>query len=559
MTKTTKPHFDFIVIGGGIAGLTFARHARAHGTVAVFYKKGLVDTATSWAQGGIASVSSPSDSIALHLTDTLTTGAGLTHRDVAETILREGPELIKELEQSGVHFDMESDDKAAPSEIPTLSSTSGETAPSSYHLHREGGHSKRRILHVSDATGRAIQEALNHSTDKDSKIEKFIDATVIDIITSGRSDVGCQDAPPRVIGIYVLMSDGTVETITASCIVLATGGAGKVYLYTSNPDVATGDGIAMAVRAGARVANMEFFQFHPTCLFHNDAKSFLISEALRGEGAVLKRLDGTPFMHLYHPQGDLAPRDVVARAIDSELKESGDDHVNLDITHRESSFIREHFPTIYAKCLSFGIDITKVPIPVVPAAHFCCGGVVTTIHGESDIRGLYAIGECAHTGLHGANRLASNSLLEGVVMGKRAAIHAATYLAGVKELPLPHPPLWNSGNVTESTERVIVAHDWDEIRRFMWNYVGIVRSDDRLERARRRSDLIEREIHEYYWKFTVTRDLLELRNVSLVARLIIFSALRRKESRGLHYTVDYPDQDARFQNDTLLCSDDVKL
>lgn len=510
--------YDFVVIGGGIAGLTYGLQVARVGTVAVLFKKELSQSSTSWAQGGIAAVTGEDDDFDLHIADTLTAGAGLCRKEAVEIVVKEGPDRVRELIRLGTKFDK---DKSSDD----------------YHLHREGGHSRRRIFHAADATGWEIQRALLDAARAEPNIAMLEHTSAIDIITSHKLGIE-KYSPNRALGVYVLMPDGKIEPFVAKRILVATGGAGKIYLYTSNPDVATGDGIAMCYRAGVPVANMEFFQFHPTCLYHPQAKSFLITEAMRGEGAKLRRINGELFMSKYHKDGELAPRDIVARAIDSEIKKYGDDYVLLDITHREPAFIKEHFPTIYERCLQYGIDITTTPIPVVPAAHYCCGGVVAGEHGETCIQDLYVAGECAHTGLHGANRLASNSLLEGVVYGFRAASHSLKDINGQR--PKFSAPTWDVGDAVPSDEAVVITQNWDEIRRFMWNYVGIVRSDKRLSRALSRSELIEREINEYYWSFHVTSDLLELRNLSLVANLVIRSAMKRKESRGLHYNIDYP-------------------
>jgi len=510
--------FDFLVLGGGIAGLTFALKVAERGSVAVLFKKTPDESSTLWAQGGIAAVNQSDDTFALHIEDTLRAGGGLCRRDIVELVVREGPERVRELVELGTSFDREGKDGA-------------------FHLHREGGHSRRRIFHAGDATGSEIQRALLASVKSHKNISLFTFSNAIDLITTHKlgHDLHRQN---KVIGAYVLRQDGAIEAVLADKVLVATGGAGKIYLYTSNPDVATGDGIAMCYRAGARVANMEFFQFHPTCLFHPQAKSFLITEAMRGEGAKLIRNNGEQFMQRYHEQGELAPRDVVARAIDQEMKTHGDEYVLLDISHRDPEFVKAHFPTIYQRCLSFGFDITKGPIPVVPAAHYLCGGVMSDEFGRTDIVDLYVAGECACTGLHGANRLASNSLLEGLVFGHRAAEHAAQHLGEFESTLIPPP--WNVGSAVDSDEQVVITQNWDELRRTMWNYVGIVRTTRRLERALHRIELMKREIQEYYHSSTVTSDLLELRNLCLVAELVIRCAMMRKESRGLHYTLDYP-------------------
>jgi len=447
----------------------------------------------------------------------LKVGAGLCHKNIVEIVIKEGPRRVLELVERGAAFDRTETD-------------------GSYHLHKEAGHSRRRIFHVADATGFAIQRALLDTAREEKNITFFVGASAIDLITTRKLNIEL-GKPNRTLGAYVLLADGSIEEITAGHVLLATGGAGKVYLYTSNPDVATGDGIAMAYRAGARVSNMEFFQFHPTCLYHPKAKSFLITEAMRGEGALLRRINGQEFMSKYHEARELAPRDVVARAIDNEMKMHGEEHVLLDISHKPKEFVTEHFPNIYQTCLKFGIDITKQAIPVVPAAHYCCGGVVVDEFGQTDIQNLYAAGECAHTGLHGANRLASNSLLEGLVFGHRAAERCARTPVDIISVTIPP---WDSGSAVHSDEQVVITQNWDEIRRFMWNYVGIVRTNKRLERALRRFETIQEEIDEYYWNFKVTADLVELRNLNLVASLVIRCAIARKESRGLHFNLDYP-------------------
>ena len=524
---------DFLVIGSGLAGLTFALKVARSGSVLVLTKDGILESNTAYAQGGIASVWSTEDSFEDHVADTLTAGAGLGHRDVVELVVREGPDRIRDLIALGTKFSLRDTEEERD-----------------YDLGLEGGHRHRRILHAADSTGKEIIRALVAEVAAQPNIRVLERHLAIDLITDAKIDpstpiVSCW-------GAYVLDLDrGTVLTIQARATLLATGGAGKVYLYTSNPDIATGDGIAMAYRAGAPIADMEFVQFHPTCLYHPAAKSFLVSEALRGEGAILRRPDGSPFMSTYHADAELAPRDVVARAIDNEMKVRGYEHVSLDITHRDADFLRRRFPTIYQRCLSYGIDLTTQPIPVVPAAHYCCGGVLTTDHGATSIRRLYAAGEVAMTGLHGANRLASNSLLEAVVFGHRAAANAAGLLAA-DPTPPPALPPWNPGSAVDSDESVVVTQTWDEIRRLMWNYVGIVRSNRRLARALQRITLLQKEIHQYYWDFLVTGDLIELRNIAVVAELIIVSAIMRKESRGLHCNIDYPKTDPGWLRDTIL-------
>jgi L-aspartate oxidase len=529
---TAMKEYDFAVIGSGIAGLSFALKAAKHGSVAVITKRKGADTNTAWAQGGIACVTSDEDSFGLHVRDTLEAGAGLCDEAVVRMIVTEGPERIRELAELGLQFDER--EIGGHREL---------------DLGKEGGHSKRRVLHVQDVTGRQIEETLLRELGRQSHVQLLENHMAVDLITAAKLGFATGD---RCLGVYVLdEKTGDVETIRSDRIVLATGGCGKVYLYTTNPDVATGDGVAMAWRAGVEIANMEFIQFHPTCLFHPEAKSFLISEAVRGEGGILRNNRGEDFMKRYDPRGSLAPRDIVARAIDAEIKRSGAKCVFLDITHKPAEFIRERFPHIYQTCLRFGIDMLKQAIPVVPAAHYQCGGIKTDINGATNLPGLYAIGEVACTGLHGANRLASNSLLEGLVVAHRAAAAAvATRSARKQKVPLPE---WKSGNVQDVDELVVIYHNWDEIRRLMWDYVGIVRTDKRLQRASARLRNLQREIREFYWNFKVSVDLLELRNLAAVAALIVDSALCRKESRGLHYTLDYPKADDRdFKRDTLL-------
>jgi L-aspartate oxidase len=528
--------YDFVILGSGIAGLSLALKAARHGTVAIITKRARQESNTAYAQGGVACVTSGEDSFDLHVKDTLVAGAGLCDEAVVRTIVTEGPSRIRELINLGVHFD----------------ERDLETGERELDLGREGGHSKRRVLHARDATGREIEEALLRAIEASPQIEVLENHMAVDLITTGKLGYATEN---RCVGVYVLNeSKGQVETFRTDRLILATGGCGKVYLYTTNPNVATGDGVAMAWRAGASIANMEFVQFHPTCLYHPAARSFLITEAVRGEGGRLVDSKGREFMHKHHPLGALAPRDIVARAIDAEMKRTGARCVFLDITHKPAEFIRERFPTIYDKCLSLGIDITKEPIPVVPAAHYQCGGVLTDVNGATSLRGLYAIGEVACTGLHGANRLASNSLLEAVVLAHRAMEHLLYKFpvgrTNSLELLLPE---WVSGNAHDVDEMVVIYHNWDEIRRLMWDYVGIVRTDKRLKRASSRLRNLLREIQEFYWNFKLNTDLLELRNLATVAALIVDCALLRKESRGLHYTLDYPDtDDERFVKNTVM-------
>lgn len=532
-------HSDFLVIGGGIAGLSFALQAADRGKVSVLFKREVWESNTQYAQGGIAAVWDPiQDSFESHIQDTHVAGAGLCHEDTVDITVRSAPERIRELIAFGVKFSK-------------LEGTSGD-----YDLGREGGHSERRILHAKDLTGQEILRALLESARRHPNITFFEHHLAIDLVTTQRLGL---PGEPQVLGAYVLNApEKRVDTFRASYILLASGGCGKVYLYTTNPDVATGDGVAMAWRAGAHVANMEFIQFHPTCLYHPHARNFLISEAVRGEGAVLKLQDGTPFMQKYHPLQSLAPRDIVARAIDEELKQRGDDCVFLDITHHPRAWLQDRFPNIFQKCLSLGIDMSTDMIPVVPAAHYSCGGVQTDLNGQTSIRNLFASGEVACTGLHGANRLASNSLLEALVFSQRAFEHICQ-----QATPAPASvqiPPWNDLDAPDSDEMVVVSQNWDEIRRFMWNYVGIVRTSRRLTRALNRIELLQQEIKEYYWQFRVTADVIELRNLATVAELIVRSALHRKESRGLHYTLDYPKtDDAGWKVDTVLQRGEVPL
>ena len=516
---------DVLVIGSGAAGLSLALQLADHAKVAVLCKSELNEGATYWAQGGIAAVLHKNDSIDAHVSDTLNAGAQLCHEDAVRFTVEHSSASIDWLLAQGVQFSRFDNDS------------------NELHLTREGGHSQRRIIHAADATGRAVSTTLSTKAKEHHNIEIFNRHVAIDLVVR---DGRCH-------GAYVLNRDsGHVELFHARASVLATGGANKAYLYTSNPDGATGDGIAMAWRAGCRVANMEFNQFHPTCLYHPKAKSFLITEAIRGEGGKLLNAKGERFMQRYDERGELAPRDVVARAIDHEMKRLGSDCVYLDISHKSSEFLLEHFPTIKARCLELGIDISREAIPVVPAAHYTCGGVMVDQRGRSDVEGLYAIGETAFTGLHGANRLASNSLLECLVYGGAAAADINSRLDDLSA-PLIAPP-WDESMVTDSDEDVIISHNWDELRRFMWDYVGIVRTDKRLQRALNRAALLQQEIAEYYSNYKVSNDLLELRNLAMVAELIIRSAMQRKESRGLHYTLDYPATLPTAQ-DTVLVPD----
>jgi len=534
---------DFLIVGSGIAGLMYALKVADSGTVAIVTKKQAVDSNTNLAQGGIASVFGQQDSFDLHIRDTLESGDGLCNEEVVHQVVVGGPERIRELMNIGVSFNTDDASDAA-----------GGTA---FDLGREGGHSHNRIVHAHDMTGREVERVLLERARQHGNIRFYENHIAIDLITfSTRIKRGLVTTTHEdyCCGAYVLdRRTKRVQTFGAAITLLATGGAGKVYLYTSNPDIATGDGIAMGYRAGATVANLEFVQFHPTCLFHPAAKNFLISEAVRGEGGRLIDAEGNPFMHRYDPKKDLACRDVVARAIDTELKRTGQDSVFLDISHRPADTVTGRFPNLCKKCLSFGIDMTVDPIPVVPAAHYMCGGVVTDMFGRTDIQRLYAVGETACTGLHGANRLASNSLLEALIYADAAAQKAIADHAGNHADAIPDIPDWDDVGTTDSDEQIMVTHNWDEIRRLMWNYVGIVRSDKRLARAQRRIDTIQNEIREYYWNFKVSPDLIELRNIATVAELIIKCADHRKESRGLHYNIGYPEKDdRRWKKDTVI-------
>jgi len=524
--------FDFIVVGSGIAGLSFALRAAEKGSVALVTKRGRSDSNTAWAQGGVACVVSEEDSFDLHIRDTLTAGAGLCHEDAVRAVVTEGPERIAELIEMGMHFDRRE-------------TMNGENE---LDLGKEGGHSKRRVLHFQDSTGMEIERTLLDRIAAHPSIEVMENHMAVDFLTTGKLGYAMENS---CVGVYVLdEATGRVETLRSDVNVIATGGCGKVYLYTTNPDVATGDGVAMAWRAGATIANMEFIQFHPTCLYHPDVKSFLISEVVRGEGGRLLDSRGRRFMENHSPQMELAPRDIVARAIDAEMKRSGSKCVYLDITHKPPDFVKSRFPNIYETCLRNGIDMTSEPIPVVPAAHYQCGGVKTDLNGETSLRGLFAIGEVACTGLHGANRLASNSLLEGLVVSHRAFEKSTRNRPPRVDFELPE---WRAGEVSDVDELVVIAHNWEEIRRLMWDYVGIVRTDKRLQRAATRLRNLHAEVQEFYWNFKISTDLLELRNLVTVASLVVDCALSRKESRGLHFTLDYPERDdAKFLRDTTM-------
>ncbi len=523
-TATACLNFDVLIVGSGLAGLSAALLLAPTHRVAVITKRGMADGASAWAQGGIAAVLGQDDSFASHVDDTLVAGGGLCDVDATRFVVEHAPECIAWLQSMGVPFS---------------------TEDGALHLTREGGHSHRRIVHATDATGAAVQTTMMAQVRRHPQIRLFENHTLVDLVIGsklGLSQQGC-------VGLYALDADtDQVLTFSAPNTILATGGAGKVYLYTSNPDTATGDGIAAAWRAGCSVANMEFIQFHPTCLYHPEAKSFLITEAVRGEGGRLLRPDGSRFMPEHDARAELAPRDVVARAIDFEMKKGGFDCVYLDISHQPKAFLLEHFPNIYARCLELGIDMACQPIPVVPAAHYTCGGVLTDLAGRTDVPGLYALGEAACTGLHGANRLASNSLLECMVFARAAA----QAMAAADRAPAPQLPAWDDSQVIDSDELVVISHNWDELRRFMWDYVGIVRTNKRLDRAAHRIALLQSEIAEFYAQYHVTRDLLELRNLVQVADLIVRSARARQESRGLHFSRDYPEQAATAEATVLV-------
>jgi len=523
--------YDFVIIGSGIAGLSFALKAAAHGRVAIVTKRNRSESNTNYAQGGIACVTSSEDSFELHIRDTLEAGAGLCDEGIVRRIVTDGPARIQELIEIGVHFDERADGSHQP------------------ELAREGGHSRRRILHARDMTGREIERALLAAVAAHPEIDVLENHIAVDLITRAKLGLAGED---RCVGVYVFNeAAGEVLAVRTGRVILATGGCGKVYLYTTNPAIATGDGVAMAWRAGASVANMEFIQFHPTCLYHPEARGLLISEAVRGEGARLIDAQGRTFMERYDPRRELAPRDIVARAIDAEMKRTGARCVFLDISHQPAATLRDRFPSIYEMCLAHGIDLTREPIPVVPAAHYQCGGVLTDEDGASTLPGLHAIGEVACTGLHGANRLASNSLLEAVVLAHRC-IAAIVRTPPAPESDPGELPAWVSGEASDVDELVVIYHNWDEIRRLMWDYVGIVRTTKRLQRAAARLRHLEEEVREFYWNFKVTTDLLELRNLCTVALVIVASALQRQESRGLHHTLDFPETDEAYRRNTVL-------
>lgn len=515
--------FDVLIIGSGLAGQSAALRLADRCRVVLISKRSLEDSASGWAQGGIAAVLDSQDSIEAHIRDTFIAGAWLNDKKATRFVVENGRRAIEWLIEQGVPFTKDA---------------------SGYHLTREGGHSARRVIHVADATGLAVQETLTSKVRAHPNIVVMEDHIAVDLITGAKLGL----TENRCFGAYVLNNQsGEVVTIQARNTLIATGGAGKVYLYTTNPDTSTGDGIAMAWRAGCRVSNMEFIQFHPTCLYHPQAKSFLISEAVRGEGGLLKLPDGTRFMPEHDERGELAPRDIVARAIDFEMKKRGLDCVFLDISHKGEEFIRSHFPNIHARCLELGIDITREPIPVVPAAHYTCGGIVSDLHGRTDIAGLYVAGEASCTGLHGANRLASNSLLECIVFAEAAVNH----MLAQPKVELPPLPQWDESRVTDADEEVVISHNWDELRRFMWDYVGIVRTTKRLKRAQHRIRLLAREIDEFYANFRVSNDLIELRNLVQTADLIVRCAMQRRESRGLHFSRDYPQMADNVRNTVL--------
>ena len=531
--ETLVQSCDFLVIGAGLAGLSFALEAAEHGSVVLLTKTDLEESNTRYAQGGIAAVWREPDSAQAHAEDTMRAGGELCKREVVDMVVREGPERVRELQARGVRFS--TDD-------------SGRTV-----LGREGGHGHRRVLHVQDRTGAAFVEVLDKAVREHPDIQVLEHCMAVDLVTASwlaRRRGSVPAYPDRVVGAYLLDAvSGRMGRMSAKVVALCTGGAGKVYLYTSNPDIASGDGVAMGWRAGARVANMEFIQFHPTCLYHPKAKNFLVTEAMRGEGGRLRDSGGRLFMDDYDSRKELAPRDIVARAIDAELKRSGAECAFLDMTHHDRAYLEKRFPTVYGRCKDLGIDMVVEGIPVVPAAHYICGGLAVDLQGETSVSNLFAIGEVSCTGLHGANRLASNSLLECLVYAHRAVAAVLPRLSAIDLEPIPS---WDPGHAVDADEQVVISHMWDELRRFMWNYVGIVRTVRRLERARHRVEVVQEEIRNYYWDFRMTGDLVELRNLATVAGLMIDSALRRRESRGLHYNTDFPNTNVRFLRDTVL-------
>ena len=546
MKETNKTECDYLIIGSGIAGLFAALKAADHGSVVVVTKRQADECNTKYAQGGIACVIAEGDSFEHHVRDTLEAGAGLCHEEVVREIVSQGPHSVEDLLDLGIEFTKSHNngsDKGG----------SEKAEETDFDLGREGGHSRRRVLHAGDITGQELVDVLLKKCRNDSRIELLEDHIAIDLISTRKL---CWQGENGCLGAYVLdRHTHSITTYVSRFTFLATGGAGKAYLYTSNPDVASGDGVAMAYRVYAEIRNMEFFQFHPTCLYHAAAKSFLISEAVRGEGAVLriyKNGQYEEFMDKYHKMASLAPRDTVARAIDNELKKSGQSCVYLDITEKDEEFLRQRFPGIYSRCQELGYDMATDYLPVVPAAHYCCGGVKTDVNGHSTVANLYAIGETGCTGLHGANRLASNSLLEAMVVAEKAVRHSIDNPDPPNEAGIEEIPEWSSGNAVDSDEQIVISHNWDEIRRFMWDYVGIMRTSKRLERAKSRISMIRKEIEKYYWDFIVTPDLIELRNLASVAEMIIDSALARKESRGLHYNADYPLNNETPGKDTIL-------
>jgi len=525
-----RNYYDVLIVGSGAAGLALALKLPANLQIAILSKNTLSESSTYYAQGGIAAPVAYTDSVKQHAQDTISAGAGLCNEETVQHVIESGRASIEWLMQQGVNF-------------------TGRTSKSKthgLHLNQEGGHSQRRIVHVADTTGKTLHTTLLNQLMRKKNVTCLDNCMVVDLISKSNDGVS-----KKCIGAYIRRSkNATIETISAKCTVLATGGASKVYLYTSNPDSSSGDGIAMGWRAGCRVANMEFIQFHPTCLYHSSEKSFLISEAVRGEGAKLVLNDGNEFLHKFDSRGVLAPRDIVARAIDHEMKRLGLECVYLDVSHKKRKFILEHFPAIHSRCLHLGFDITHEPIPVVPAAHYTCGGLITNIHGQTDVENLYAIGEVACTGMHGANRVASNSLLECLVFADTASSHIKNKINTIKHSQ--DIPQWDESQVTQSTEDVLISHGWDELRRLMWDFVGIVRTTQRLERAQHRIKLLTCEVEEYYKEFKINNDLIELRNLILIADLIVKSALWRKESRGLHYMLEHPEQHHNYKRDTIL-------